>query len=53
MTKSFSLDNPLASVSEETRAFLARKHKLFIGGKWSTQRAATAVPVANQIHTYW
>lgn len=32
MTKAFTISDPLASVSAETRAFLGQKHKLFIGG---------------------
>lgn len=34
MTIAFSTENPLASVSEATRSFLKRDHKLFIGGDW-------------------
>jgi phenylacetaldehyde dehydrogenase len=34
MTVAFSIDNPLASVSEATRSFLKRKHQHFIGGDW-------------------
>jgi phenylacetaldehyde dehydrogenase len=35
MSSQFSLANPLASVSETTREFLARPHQLFINGNWS------------------
>jgi phenylacetaldehyde dehydrogenase len=35
MTVAFSIDNPLASVSEATRSFLTRKHQHFIGGDWA------------------
>jgi phenylacetaldehyde dehydrogenase len=35
MNAQFSITNPLASVSEETRRFLARKHRLFINGGWA------------------
>lgn len=34
MTVVFSIDNPLASVSEATRSFLKRDQKLFINGAW-------------------
>jgi phenylacetaldehyde dehydrogenase len=34
MTIAFSIENPLASVSAETRAFLKREHQLFINGDW-------------------
>lgn len=52
MTVAFSIENPLASVSEATRSFLKREHKLFIGGEWvegtSGQRRKVTDPATGQ-----
>ena len=32
MTVQFSIQNPVASVSQETQIFLKRKHQLYING---------------------
>jgi phenylacetaldehyde dehydrogenase len=39
MTVAFSIENPLASVSEATRTFLKREHQLFINGKSEVSRS--------------
>lgn len=54
MNKVFSFDDPMASVSRETRDFLAREHKLFIGGEWvdgsSDARRSVVDPATGQQH---
>ena len=53
MTAAFSIDNPLASVSDATRAFLKREHKLFINGDWvngqSERRRNVVDPATGQV----
>jgi phenylacetaldehyde dehydrogenase len=53
MTVAFSIDNPLASVSDATRKFLSREHKLFINGDWvasqSERRRNVVDPATGQV----
>jgi phenylacetaldehyde dehydrogenase len=53
MTIAFSIDNPLASVSEATRTFLKREHQLFINGGWvnaqSGRRRNVQDPATGQV----
>lgn len=54
MTKMFSIDDPLAGVSDATKAFLAREHGLFIDGGWvagsSGERRAVIDPATGRPH---
>ena len=45
MNVSLTLENPLAGISPAAKQFLARKHKLFINGRWVEPVSGASRPV--------